>query len=148
MNLELPAAVIEQPNNETFTVRIPRERLDEWALIRMNQRYKASSQLYVKVAPPRRPRTTGRGSQCNHLNGHVRQICRHTGDSFDDVKMHIKREAISRGYPSVDTSWGEVVPKSEAEASSGEASILVATAHMVADFLGVSLYEGDPLDES
>lgn len=143
MNLELPAAIIEQPNNETFTVRIPRERLDEWTLIRMNQRYKASSQLYVKVAPPRRPRTTGHKSQNHHVSGHIRQIAEFTGDSFDDVKMHIKREAISMGYPSRTTSFGQVEPQSEADASTEECSILIECAHRVASFLGVTLKEAD-----
>lgn len=55
--------------------------------------------LQVTFQPPRRPRTTGKGSQSHRANGFIAQICVATGDDFDRLKMETKQKAISRGYP-------------------------------------------------
>ena len=90
---------------------------------------------------PRKPRTTGEKSQNAHLNGNVQQIAAHTGDSFDDVKMHLKREAFSMGYPYHTSTFGDVVPNSEADASTVECSYLIDTAHRIASDLEIKLRE-------
>ena len=97
--------------------------------------------MYVKLDKPRRPRTTGERSQNHHLNGHIQQIAEHTGDSFDDVKRHIKREAIADGYPYRTTSFGDVEPQSEADASTVECALLIETAHRIASDMEVMLNE-------
>lgn len=98
-------------------------------------------QAYVKLGYPRKPRTTGEHSQSAHFNGHVQQIANHTGNSFDDEKMHLKREAISMGYPYHTTTYGDVVPESEANASTVECGYLIDTAHRIASDLGIKLKE-------
>lgn len=105
--------------------------------------YKRVSQVYVKLGYPRKPRTTGKGSGSAHFHGHCQQICQHTGDDFDDVKMHIKRMAIKRGYPTHEDSFGTVVPDSESSISTVQESMLIDTAHEVASFLNVRLKEYD-----
>ena len=102
---------------------------------------KRITQVYVKLGLPRKPRTTGEKSQNRHLNGHVQQIAQYTGDSFDDVKMHIKREAVSMGYPFHTDSFGNMVPNSEADASTVECSYLIDTAHRIASDMSLKLKE-------
>jgi hypothetical protein len=64
-----------------------------------------------------------------------------TGDDFDSLKWHVKKEAVSRGYPFRTTRWGEVVPRSEAKASVEECSLLIETVQQVAAELGIVLRE-------
>ncbi len=102
---------------------------------------KRITQVFVKMGVPRKPRTTGKGSGSAHFHGHVQQICQYTGDDFDDVKMHIKRKAMKRDYPSHEDSFGEIHPDSEANISTVEESMLIDTAHEVASFLNLKLKE-------
>jgi len=123
------------------TLKIPRYMADMWMLLLKKVIDKHVPQIHVKLSMPRKPRSTGPGSASNHFNGHCAQIANWTGDSFDDVKMHIKREAIAEGYPFRTDSFGNVIPQSEAEASTVEESILIETSHRVASFLSVILKE-------
>lgn len=96
----------------------------------------------VTIQPPKRPRTTGPRSQNRHLNGHVMQICRETGNDFDTVKDAVKRIAAERfGYP-LSTVGAVTVPKRERECSAGECAKLIEAAHMLAADLGIILNEG------
>ena len=123
-----------------ITIGIPH---DAWYMLEERLRSKRITQVYVKLGMPRKPRTTGDKSQSHHFNGHVQQIAAYTGNSFDDEKMHLKREAISMGYPSHTTTYGDVVPESEANASTVECGYLIDTAHEVASFLNLKLKETD-----
>lgn len=88
-----------------------------------------------------RPRTTGPRSQNRRLNGFIQQVAEDTGDDFDSVKMHVKRMAISRGYPFKTNRWGEVVPKSERRSTVEECALLIDTVQQVAAELGIVLRE-------
>ena len=123
------------------TVRFPAGWSDGVVALKQALEQKRVTQAYVKMGKPRKPRTTGEGSQSHHFNGHVQQIAAYTGDSFDDVKMHIKREAISMGYPWHTTSFGMVAPDSEADASTVECGYLIDTAHRIASDFGIKLKE-------
>ena len=104
---------------------------------------KKENQNYYKVSikPYRNPRSTGQNSQCNHFNGHVRQICEATGNSFELAKLAIKKRAVDEmGYP-YENILGSVVPKSEGEANSAEAAILIELTHLIAAELGIHLKE-------
>ncbi len=114
---------------------------DAFYSMREQLKKKRVNQVYVKIGYPRKPRTTGDKSQSHHFNGHVAQIAAHTGNSFDDEKMWLKREAISMGYPFHTTSHGDVIPESEANASTVECSYLIDTAHRIASDLGITLKE-------
>lgn len=138
--IELPAAKVEiYP--EAVTVHIPFDRRDEWTQLIKLPAIEKSQQLYVKLGKPRKPRTTGWKSQNHHFNGHIQQFCQCSGDSFDEVKLHIKREAVSMGYPVKHTSWGTVVPISESDASTVECGYLIDTIHRVASDFGYTLKE-------
>jgi len=100
--------------------------------------------LIVKIAPPRKLRTTGERSQNHHLNGHIQQICIETGNDFAAVKAVIKQMAVSMGYP-FRTFRGMVIPYSEAESSVQECAILIEAVHMLAAELGINLKETEEI---
>ena len=146
MTVEIPAAECKGYRRDgriDVVVRIPYDYEHAVTVLSGKMQAKRLTQLYVKLALPRKPRTTGWRSQSHHVNGHVQTIAAYTGDSFDDVKMHVKREAIADGYQVRTNSWGEVVPQSEADASTVECAMLIDAAHRVASFLGVALKEYD-----
>jgi hypothetical protein len=122
-------------------ISVPHDYVDTLHAFRDRLAARRVHQAYVKLGYPRKPRTTGDKSQSHHFNGHVQQIANHTGNTFDDEKMHLKREAISMGYPFHTTSYGEVVPESEANASTVECGYLIDTAHRIASDLGIRLKE-------
>jgi len=138
--IECTCEVVEA--GKTYVMlRFPAVAEDAWAALAVKLAEKRVRQVYVKIGYPRKPRTTGDKSQSHHFNGHVAQIAAHTGNSFDDEKMWLKREAISMGYPFHTTSHGDVVPESEANASTVECSYLIDTAHRIASDLGITLKE-------
>jgi hypothetical protein len=128
-------------DSRRLQLQFPHGWEDAVTLLKQELARRSISQAYVKIGLPRKPRTTGEGSQSHHFNGHVQQIAAYTGDSFDDVKMHLKREAMSMGYPSHTTKFGEVVPESEANASTVECGYLIDTAHRIASEFGIILKE-------
>jgi len=92
----------------------------------------------VKVSNVHRPRSTGEKSQNHHINGHIQQIARDTGNAFEVVKLEAKHRAISLGYPmliidgKVQTDlWGRPMGISEADASVEEASLLIEAIHQM-----------------
>lgn len=138
--LEMPACKIEAFSDRVY-VEIPKDRADEWALLRQHLKDKRINQLYVKIGKVRKPRTTGEESQNAHFNGHVQQLAAYTGDYFDDMKRTLKIKAIAKGYKYHTNSFGKAVPLSESEASTVECAWLIDTAHEVASFVGVKLKE-------
>lgn len=88
-----------------------------------------------------RPRSTGPRSQNHRLNGYIQQIAVETGETFDTVKWHVKKEAVTMGYPFTTSRWGEVVPKSEARATVAECSLLIDEVERLAAELGIVLRE-------
>ena len=89
-----------------------------------------------------RRRTTGWKSQNHHINGHVQQICIETGQDFETVKMMVKYQAVSAGYPFV-TYHNYTIPKSEALCNTQEAAMLIEAAHVIAAELSIILKEED-----
>ena len=96
----------------------------------------------VSVQPPKRPRSTGAGSQNRHLNGHIAQIAAETGNSPDAVKIAVKFDAVGMGYP-YKTIGSKIVPQSEADCSAEECALLIEAAHVLAADLGIVLKEAE-----
>jgi len=98
---------------------------------------------------PKRPRTTGSGSQSAHFHGHVQTIAMSTGQPAEDVKKWVKQKAIDRGYPMLKDSegnpildiWGFYQGISEADASVEDEIALIETAHQLAAELNITLIE-------
>ena len=103
----------------------------------------------VTLSPPKKPRTTGRFSQNNHFKGHVRQISVETQNSFSAVEYAILQRALEHGYPQECDSGGNLLfdllgnpsPLNQKDASSEDFSILIETAHVIADELQIRLVE-------
>lgn len=97
--------------------------------------------VLVTLQPPKRPRTTGKDSQNHHLNGHIMQICRETGEDYETVKYCIKMIAVEKmGYPSKEIA-GHIFPQPEREASTDECALLIEAAHILAAEIGIILQE-------
>lgn len=104
-------------------------------------RDKYGDYVLVTMRAPKRPRTTGEGSQNHHLNGHILQICNETGNDYDSVKDAIKMIAVENmGYP-YKTIGKKIVPLRERESSTDECAKLIEAAHLLAADLGIILQE-------
>lgn len=123
----------ELPENEAARDAIRREltkcrdRNNDYVLLTMQQ--------------PKKPRTTGAGSQNHHLNGHILQICNETGNDYEAVKYCVKMLAVEQmGYPSRLVA-GHVLPLPESKSSTDECAKLIEAAHVLAAELGIVLQE-------
>lgn len=97
--------------------------------------------VLLTLQPPKRPRTTGKGSQNHHLNGHIIQICNETGNSYDAIKYCVKMLAVEEmGYP-YEIIDGHIWPKAEHESSTDECAKLIEAAHVWAAHQGIILQE-------
>ena len=104
-------------------------------------RDKHNNYVLVTIASPKRPRTTGDGSQNHHLNGHIMQICAETGNDYEAVKNAVKMLAVEQmGYPYTDFH-GVITPKGEHKSSTDECAKLIEAAHLLAADLGIILRE-------
>lgn len=104
-------------------------------------RDKHNDYVLVTLQPPKKPRTTGEGSQNHHLNGHIMQICNETYNSYAAVKDEVKRIAVeTMGYP-YEIVNGHIHPKGESDSSTDECALLIEAAHVLAADLGIILQE-------
>ena len=104
-------------------------------------RDKHNDYVLVTLQPPKKPRTTGEGSQNHHLNGHIVQICNYTGSGYSAVKDEIKRIAVENlNYP-YELVNGHIHPQGESECSTDECAKLIEAAHVLAAELGIILQE-------
>ena len=104
-------------------------------------RDKNNDYVLVTLQPPKRPRTTGKGSQNHHLNGHIMQICNAIGQDYETIKYCVKMIAVEQmGYP-YKTIAGHIVPQPESESSTDECAKLIEAAHVLAADLGIILQE-------
>lgn len=138
----IPAARIEGSyGGQTITYSIPpffRDYFWHWEKF-LKDKGVVHNQL--RISQPFKPRTTGKYSQCNHFNGHVAQLSQYTGHSFEGMKMYIKSESISEGWP-IDTGPdGVAYPKSEARVSTTEINAGIETCHRIAAELNFELRE-------
>ena len=106
-------------------------------------RDKNNDYVAVTFARPFKPRTTGPESQNHHLNGHIMQICKKTGNGYETIKYCIKMIAVEQMGYSFQTIAGHVVPKRERDCSTEEGAILIEASHVLAAQLGIILKEGN-----
>jgi hypothetical protein len=87
------------------------------------------------------PRTTGRGSQWNHIVGHAVQIGNEQGLTWRQALIETLERAMSKGYPYNTSKWGTVIPKDYKEMTMAEAGVVIEQQHEDAAFLNVVLIE-------
>lgn len=122
---------------------LPQDAGAREAIRRELERCKNKNNDYVLVTmqPPKRPRTTGEGSQNHHLNGHIMQICNETGNDYDTIKYCVKMLAVEQmGYP-YKTVAEHILPQPERQSSTDECAKLIEAAHVLAAELGIILQE-------
>jgi hypothetical protein len=102
---------------------------------------KTGRQYRFTVKEIRPGRTTGPGGQGAHFNGHIQQIANETGNDFDTIKMYVKEQAVSMGWPYTTLPNGAVLPKSETEVDVVECGYGIETCHVLAGELGIILRE-------
>lgn len=106
-------------------------------------REKHNDYVLVTIQPPRKPRTTGEGSQNHLLNGILVQICEETGNDYDSVKDAVKMIAVEQfAYP-YKTIGGRIIPQRERDCSVEECSKLIEAAQMLAADLGIIVRYGN-----
>lgn len=100
--------------------------------------------LRVEISKVKRPRSTGRGSQNNHVWGHCTDIAAQLDDyNENEIEEAMKRMAVSEGYPTKMSVDGAEVPKPFRDASIEEAKILLDVIHRFADIHNLYLTEND-----
>jgi len=147
MKLELPRVLrLKTGSAGIFSCEIPAK----YSLLYKTILLKSPEHISVIIAPVKRHRSTGYKSANHHLNGHVQQICIETGNSFEDVKLYVKRQAFAQGLPfmtRLDGSPvlslvdGQPLPISETDMDSIQCGWCIDAAHVLADDLGVVLEE-------
>lgn len=102
----------------------------------------------LTLSTMRKKRSTGPWSQNHALNGFCQQIANSTGNDFADVKLYVKRAAISHGLrlkthadgsPVLSLTDGEPIPISEADMTTEECSWCIEEATILASEYGVIL---------
>jgi hypothetical protein len=87
------------------------------------------------------PRTTGRGSQWNHIVGHCCQIGEEMGQTWRETLIETCLMAATKGYPVKTGKWGNVIPKDYKLMNMAEANVVIKQLHENADFLNLALRE-------
>lgn len=141
-DLIIPAAKrVDMKSGIVIGYELPEQARDPYWFLVYQLEKKGIVYHQLKIARPFKPRTTGKGSQCNHLNGHVRQLCMQTGYDFDVMKEFVKRKAIKRGWPMDTAPDGEAYPRSETKVSSQEINAGIEECHQLAAELDIPLRE-------
>lgn len=97
----------------------------------------------VTLKRPTRPRTTGKGSQNHHLNGHIMQICQYTQNDYETIKYCVKMIAVEQlGYSYKEVA-GHILPKPERNTDTEECAKLIEAAHLLAADIGLILKESE-----
>lgn len=97
---------------------------------------------FVKVTfgIPRKPRTTGEGSQNNLFWKLATIISEYTGNDLEDVEAGLKERAISKGYPyHINRITGRPQGNSMTTIDTVQCSYLIDTAYEVCAELGISV---------
>lgn len=126
-----------------LSFEIPREPELKNALVSVLStcQSKYNDYVHLTIKPPYKPRTTGKGSQNHHLNGHIMQICNFTGNDYETIKYCIKMIAVEQmNYPYT-TIASHIVPKRESNCNSEECAKLIEASHVLAAQIGIILRE-------
>jgi len=124
-------ARIEEASAKLFAVKTPSgmgPALEEIA------KKCAAGYISLRLAPPRRPRTTGPRSQNSGFHGWCEDIAAQTGIDAGRVKEAMKRLAVKDGYPPTYNPVDDAVePKPTHEATVEEMSVLMRVVQRFAD---------------
>ncbi len=104
-------------------------------------RDKTNDFVNVTLDRPHKKRSIGDGSQNHHLNGHIMQICKESGNDYETIKYCIKMLAVEKmNYP-FKTVAGQILPQRESECDTAECAKLIEASHILAAEMGIILRE-------
>ncbi len=138
-----------QKKDDHYSLKLPEDYKQAMHMLMKHCFEKKGGFCSFSIMPPRKARSTGKGSQSHHINGHCQQIAALIGQPFEDVKKYIKAQAVSRGFPILEKEdgtavldlWGNVQGISEADCSSEECSLLIEEVHQFAAEYNIKLRE-------
>ena len=137
MKLKLPHVKrLRTGDRGVLSIEVPKMYQEQYAAIL----HMAPDYLDVEICPPKRARTTGKGSQNNHAWGHIAQIANHTGHDVSEIEAVAKMQAIKRGYPYTEY-MGLIIPKSQTDITTTECGFLIDELHAIAAELDIQLVE-------
>ena len=137
---------IKTGSPDVFSCEIPARYVEVYkSIIRANP-----EQVSVTIGPAKKHRSTGPNSANAHFNGHVQQIAMQTRNTFEDVKLYVKRQAFAQGLPFLKRSDGSVVmslsdgqplPISESDMDNLQCGWCIDQCHILAADHGIVLVE-------
>jgi phosphatidate phosphatase APP1 len=116
-----------------------------WSFVKQVSK-KHNDYYLVRIMTPQKSRTD---NQRKCLNGWIQFFCTETGNDFYQVKMYVKKKAISRGYPMktddegnwIKDLYGDYLPQSEAEATVEQSNLLIEEMQQLAAEYSIKLPE-------
>lgn len=139
--LKFPAAEIKIFPNY-YVVKVPEKFLDAWTVTAEVLKNKHNCYAEVHIGKPRKPRTTGKGSQNNLVQVMIHQIEDYTGYDFNVLKYkYIIPAAVERGWPTEEGLDGELIGIHESKASTTDMKYLFLSICDIAVKVGCTLYD-------
>lgn len=153
MRVVIPAAYVftkpEKPNHIGF--RYPREFAASVNELLLKMKIRKSEQLRIEISLVRRPRSTGKMSQNNHVWGHCQNIADQLVDRLGnfrytarEIEQAMLRMAVSEGYPTKMSIDGHEEPVSFSQATVEQAKLLIDVIHRFSDEHELWVIEVDP----
>ena len=126
---------ITLPANSIQLLISDKQKYTEWLKLQTTALEKKGGYLTCTVELPKRPRTTGEGSQNSHIHGHCGNIAEQLNMDKEHVYEAIKRMAVGTfGYPTwLNPMDGKEEPLPQHYASVEQASLLIEMCHHFAD---------------
>jgi len=138
--LKYTAKASQADNLQTITIEVPITERYNLKAIMDKSAAKHGGCITVDISTPKRPRTTGPHSQNSCVWGWVETIAEVLDMDRDRVYQAMKRMAVDNGYPTVLNELdGCEEPKSQADATVEECSILLKTIEIFAGVNGIAL---------
>ena len=138
----IPNAEVVSLSDRLLSIRLPAFAVASVALLIAKCRQRHGGFVALRLETPRKPRTTGPGSQSNHLHGHLQQLAEHTGYTMGEIKDVMKADLP--GWPSHTVMLGaraHRVYMSEADADTVLEASAIEWTHMRAAEMGIVLLE-------
>ena len=136
--------VIEWYNSKLakLTVMLPVATMEPAERLVSRCKEKHGDYIHITMDTPRKPRSTGPGSQCSHLHGHLQQLAQALGLTMTEVKDFMKRDCP--WWPSHEITIGkrtERVYMSESDVESATEAKAISWCHQAALDCGIILRE-------
>jgi hypothetical protein len=138
----IPNCEFVAQSDRLLSLKLPAFSVPSVALLVSKCRERHGGFIAVRLESPRKPRTTGPGSQSAHLHGHLQQLAEYTGYTMGEIKEAMKEDLLD--WPSHEVVLGgrrHRIYSSEADADTVLESKAVEWTHVRAAEMGITLVE-------